>query len=282
MMIGKRVRFRSETKFRQRIEETLWISNSCHSVDPLRCQRRRVIAQISNRRSLQRHRKTIAALKRTGYTVTDNEIHLIQSLRRLAQWPDRQAVAVTQSSLAINNSDLQVPPQRIVLKPIIADNQIALRLLGQQIAHRPGAIRIDHQRAAATTRQHHRLVAYLSCIAVLIYQQRIMFGLAAIAATDHSGLIALLLQPFKQPEGKRRFAGTTDADITHHDYRNRCVINRLSTLLILPTAFACCAFKQPFQRRQQLQATGFAIPSLIEPGRQVNATRTKRFEQDCG
>ena len=102
----------------------------------------------------------------------DHGVDLAQARRRLAQRPGGQQQAVAETARAVDHGDLDIAREAVVLQAVVADDDVAFGMRGEQRARGCNAVAADPDRAAAAAREQHRLVAARARIAIGVYRAR--------------------------------------------------------------------------------------------------------------
>ena len=219
------------------------------------------INQIDRRIAAQTHQIFPAP----GSAVADDEIHLTQAGRRLAQRASRETSAVAKSAQSIDHGNFNIALQAVMLQTVVADDHVAI-IAGEQRLGRRDPIRPDHDGTTAALRQQHRLIADFAGIAVGGDMARPFAGITAIAPADHTGFVAGLAQQFHQPGGQRSLAGAADADIADDDDGRSDAMAFEKTDAVQLPAQAHDQAEQQAQRPKQHRDQVEGIAVAIQPG----------------
>ena len=122
--------------------------------------------------------------------------------------------------MTIDDDDFDIAPQAVMLQAIVADNDIAIRMGGEQRISCRDAIAADKKSDLGARRNQHRFIADFDRIAQRPDLERAALG-PTIAAADHARHVARKAQLLDQPDDKRCFAAAADADIADDDDRHR-------------------------------------------------------------
>ena len=118
----------------------------------------------------------------------------------------------------VNHGDFDVARQRVVLQPVVTQQQVAFRVGFEQGSASGCAITTHHNRQCRVTGNQHRFVAYLIGVAVGVNHGR-LGGAATITTADNARMVAQLAQPPGKMDGERGFAGAANADVANHHHR---------------------------------------------------------------
>src|SRR5690606_9504261 len=147
----------------------------------------------------------------------------VQPLHGFTQRPCRQQPAIAELALRIDNNQFNVAPHAVMLQTIGANEDIALRMYGEQGAAGSHPVGAHPDRASTAAKKKQRLVTHYSSGTVGIYGTHAL-QFAAISAADDAGPEARLFELLRQPYHQWRLAGTTDADVADHNQRHRARI----------------------------------------------------------
>ena len=136
-----------------------------------------------------------------------------------AQRAGGQQPAVADAT-AIKHADFHVARQGVVLKAVVTQQDVHLRVRGQQRAARFGAARGHLHGHARTAAQQQRLVAHLARIAAGLHGQAGPAG-APVPARDDAGPPAARQQVLRHSQRGRRFARAACHHVANHDDRHR-------------------------------------------------------------
>ena len=134
--------------------------------------------------------------------------------------PGREEPAVPRRTGRIDDRDLDIARQPIVLKAVVSEDDVALRVPGQQVARGCDTIARDDDRVAGA-RQEQRLVADATRIVVRRDgHRRAVACNSAVAATDDAGTKAALRERIRERRDQRRLAASAGGDVADDDDRD--------------------------------------------------------------
>src|SRR5687768_10201168 len=90
--------------------------------------------------------------------VHNDRIDALEPRSRLAQRTGRQQQLVAEPTCTVDDRDLEIAPHSIMLKPVVADDDVALAMRFEKRASRGHSIASDPYGTAAAPREKQRLV----------------------------------------------------------------------------------------------------------------------------
>ena len=220
----------------------------------------------------QRHRERAAGNRRRGRFVRnerDDRVDLVQPRYGLAQRAGRQEPAVPRRAGRIHDRDLDVAGQPVVLKAVVREDDVAVRMAGQQVASGCDAIAGDDD-GVAGAREEQRLVADTARIVVRRDRRRRAVARdPAVAAADDAGPKAASRERVRERRDERRLAAPAGGDVADDDDRD----GEPHRAQEHPCRRACAAARP--QRRTGATAAG-ATPSAARSAASTTRRRGDR------
>src|SRR5690606_22237318 len=108
-----------------------------------------------------------------------------------SQWPCRQAEAITESAGAIQYRNFQITPQLVMLKAVVADDEIDIGR-GKQVLDCPYSFRVHNYWALCQLSQHDGFITSLIHGTVSGHQHRVIFRPPSITSANNTKLPTLL------------------------------------------------------------------------------------------
>src|ERR1700674_106032 len=227
VVIREGVRRDIEAELFKMTEEARRISNSRHSVhyaatETLRRGGFAAIGEMVKQAAFQNHRMTILPGHKWLATraVHHYGIDLTQAPDPFAQRASGKQEAVTDAAFAVEYDNFHIALQAMVLQPVVGDDDIYLRLRGEQTPSSSDTIVSHPDWASAAPRQQDRLVTYFA-------RRRVHGDFArraratSVPATDDAGPVAVIPQETGQPEHQWSLAAATNGNAPNDDDRDR-------------------------------------------------------------
>jgi len=228
MMIWKSVGLMFNAEGIQLTEETLWIADGRDGMNILANKEFRGyllvrIAQIDELAAHKFHRingnsgrnipELIAAIQ-------NDSVDAGKSRWRLAQRACGKAQAIAETAFGVDYCNFEIACERIVLKTVVAKQQVAVWICREQRTCCGDAVGTDPHRAIRSTGQQNGFVTHF--IRGALRNHCLRYSRAAtVAATDNPGVEAVETQLIYKCNDQWRLAGAADVDIADDNYWHR-------------------------------------------------------------